>query len=169
MPWHEAGTAGHKDARQRWAPPRWPKRAGGSLGSPGELHFLEQSLLGKGWVLLVERTAKAMGCTAHVKPQIGGTAPPPPLLPEQPCLCKRRGIPVQNKASVIPRRLFCTPQPPCQILQIRSVAKPGSSRSCRWDGGWSPATGSPLAAQCCGSLIRCCYLDLEGANTSRFL
>lgn len=91
-----------------------------------------------------ERTAKAMGCTAHMKPQIGDTHPL--LLPEQPRLWKRRGIPVQNKASVTPRRLFCTPQPPCQILQIRSVAKPGGSRSCRWDGGWRDGGWSPPPA-----------------------
>ena len=80
---------------------------------------------------------------------------------------------MESKASVIPRWLFCTLQPPRQTLQTLSVAKPGCSRSCRRGRRpvgcpWSHP-GSPLAAQCCGSLIRCCYLGLEGANTSRFL
>lgn len=108
-----------------------------------------------------EHMDKPRGCIAHIKPQSGGL-----------CCCS-----LSNPLSARGEAFSHKAKPPSfpggnsapHKPYTSSMLEPGCSQSCWWYGGWSCPPISPLSAQCHRSLIRCCYLDLEGANTSWFL
>lgn len=135
----------HKDTWKQWDLPRRAERMGRSLGFP----VFQCSLL----------MDKPRGCTAHIKPQSGGLCC---CSSSSPLFARGKAFPHKAKPPAFPGG---NPAPhKLHVGESRDAPGPAGG-----DGGWSWPPSSPLSAQCCGSLIRCCYLDLEGANTSWFL